>query len=893
MTPERWQKIIDLADAASEFGIEEREAFLDKVCAGDDAMRSEVESLVAADQQTASFIDDPAFGIAADLIAGDQPESLIGQMIGLYKITDLLGAGGMGEVYLATDTRLGRKVALKFLPAYFTNDKPSVRRFEQEARAASALNHPNIITVYEIGQSNGRHFIATEFVEGETLRHRLKRCPMTVAEVLDVATQTAGALAAAHQAGVVHRDIKPDNIMVRPDGLIKVLDFGLAKMSDEKRQMQSAGGLLESRTDTRTGAVLGTPYYMSPEQARGLKADPRTDIFSMGVVIYEMLTGRKPFEGETNSHIIVAILEKDPPAVSEVSPAVPSGFDDIVTRALQKDMAARYQTAADMLEDLKSLERRLELDRHSTPDLRAKRKEDHKEDHKENRKALSAKRSISQIRHYRGRNLALGSLAIAGALASIIYFSSFGQRKAIDSVAILPFTSAGTDADARYLADGIADDLTNSLSRLPGLTVISNRAASRYKASDTQAAQPDIQAVGRELKVQAVVAGSVVQRGDRIYVNAELIDARNNRHLWGQHYDRKPADILGLQEEIARGISETLRVSSTSRKPDITAKRPTESTEAYQAYLKGRYFWNQRTEESLYKAISFFEQARGIDPNYGLAYAGLADSYQLLVFHGGLSPNDYCPKAKAAAERAIAVDDGLAEAHTALAYVRFLYDWDWAGAEAEFKRAIALNPNYATAHQWYGEFLGRLGRIDESLPERKRALILDPLSPIITSELGFSYFDARQYDRAVEEFRKAAELYPDFSPAHSFLAMSYEYSGLYDQAFAEIHRAIDLAKSDHYLLLQLARISAKAGKRAEARQLLAEITNGPEHHYFPRTHIASAYVALGDKERAFEWLEKAYTERDWGLPLIKTFPDFDDVRSDPRFSDLLKRLNLQ
>jgi len=354
----------------------------------------------------------------------------------------------------------------------------------------------------------------------------------------------------------------------------------------------------------------------------------------------------------------------------------------------------------------------------------------------------------------------------------------------------------------------------------------------------------------------------------------------------------KPADIVGLQEEIARSISETL-LTSTGRKPEPTAMRHTESTEAYQAYLRGRYFWNQRTEDSLQKAISFFDQARGIDPNYGLAYAGLADSYQLLVFHGGLSPTDYVPKARAAAERAIAIDDGLAEAHTALAYVRFYYDWDWAGAEREFKRAIELNPNYATAHQWYGELLGDLERNDESLAERKWALTLDPLSPIINSELGISYYEARQYDRAVEEFRKAAQLYPDFSPAHSFLAMAYESIGHYDEATAECRKAIDLARSDHYLLTQLARIYARSGRQTDARQLLGEMTNDSEHRYFPRTHIAAIHMALGDKERALEWLEKAYNQRDWGLPLIRTFPDFDDLRSDPRFQDLLKRMNLQ
>ena len=919
MNPERWQRIIDLAEAAAELQGDERAAFLGEACAPDGALRTEVESLLESDKRSAGFIEKSGFRIAAELIAGDPAGSLIGQNVGAYKIVDLLGVGGMGDVYLAEDARLRRKVALKFLPDYFTSDRTWIRRFEQEARAASALNHPNILTVYEIGESGGKQFIAAEFVEGRTLRQLIESAQMTLSEVLDLAIQVASALAVAHQAGIVHRDVKPENVMLRPDGYVKVLDFGLAKMSGgtpqspkaaapraNTREARHSSGLLESKSDTHTGAVLGTPYYMSPEQARGLKVDARTDLFSLGVLIYEMLTGRRPFQGETNSHVLVAILEEDPPSISDLSPDTPLGLDEIVTRALQKDTSARYQTAADLVTDLKRVKQSLERDGQFAPDLRERRRfwplgkaaRDRRarrlvgRGRKIDKKATSAKHLINEIWHYRKRSLALGSLAIA-ALVSIIYFSSFDGRKPIDSVAILPFTSAGADTDIGYLADGMADDLTNNLSRMPGLTVLSNRAASRYKDASAQAAGPDIRAIGRALNVRAVVAGSVIERGDRVYVRAELIDARDNRHLWGQRYDRKREDIFGIQKEIASGISEALRVDLTGQKPDLTARPHTESTEAYQAYQKGRHYWNQRTEEALYKAISFFDQARGIDPNYGPAYAGLADSYQLLVFHGGLSPKDYVPSARAAAERAIAIDDGLAEAHTALAYVKFLYDWDWAGAEVEFRRAIEINPNYATAHQWYGEFLGRLGRIDESLPERKMALTLDPLSPIIRSELGYSYLEARQYDRAIEEFRKATDLYPDFSPAHDFLALAYEYSGLYDQALAECHKAIDPAKSDHFLLTQLAHIYAMSGKRAESRRLLAEITNEPKHRYFPPTYVATVYVALGDKERAFQWLDKAYSERDWGLVGLRVFPEFDDVRSDPRFSDLLKRMNLE
>jgi serine/threonine-protein kinase len=671
--------------------------------------------------------------------------------------------------------------------------------------------------------------------------------------------------------------------------------------------MVESDGLLESDSNSQTGLVFGTPHYMSPEQARGETVDLRTDIFSLGVVIYEMLTGRRPFEGETNSHVVVAILERDPPPLSEISPGLPSDLDRIVTKALRKDRLARYQTAADLIADLKSLKQRLQLDAQSAPDLPERRPSiavgELSEDERASglvgpggasnikRKTLSGTQLISQVRHYR-RSLALGSLAIAGTAASIIYFSTFERRKAIDSVAILPFTSASADPDAECLAEGIADHLTNSLSRLSGLTVISNRAASRYKVARPQAAGPDIQAVGRELKVRAVVAGTVVQRGDRVYVDAELIDARNNRHLWGQRYDRKAADIFGMQEEIASGISEALRSSFSGQKQGLTAKHHTESREAYQAYLKGRHFWNQRTNEGLQNAIQFFDQAIGIDPSYGAAYAGLGDSYQLLTFYSGLSPATYSPRARAAAERAIAIDDELAEAHTTLAYVKFYYDWDWTAAEAEFKRAIQLNPNYATAHQWYGEFLGNLGRVDESLAERNKALTLDPLSPIISTEVGDSYYQARQYDRAVEEFRKAAKLYPDFSPAHSFLAMGCESSGLYDEALAEIQRAIDLFKNDVFLALR-ARILARSGKPREARQALAEITNQSKHGFLPPTLIARVYAALGDKEQAFEWLDKAYAERDWGLVALRVDPTLDDLRSDPRFSDLLKRMNLQ
>jgi DNA-binding winged helix-turn-helix (wHTH) protein/TolB-like protein/Tfp pilus assembly protein PilF len=480
--------------------------------------------------------------------------------------------------------------------------------------------------------------------------------------------------------------------------------------------------------------------------------------------------------------------------------------------------------------------------------------------------------------------LSLATITIAAVV--IAYFLLPKNDKAIHSLAILPFTIDGNDPDLEPLAEGLANDLANRLSRLPELIVISSNAVARYKA---RGAAPDAQAIGREFKVEAVVVGKVEQRGDRIYIDVELIDARDNSHLWGEV---KLTDIFSAQKDIANGISNRLRPGLTEKEQNPSAKRDTESIEAYRAYLKGRHSWNKRTEEGLREAIKFFDRAREVDPNCALAYAGLADSYQILAFHGALSPMEYFPMAKAAAEKAIGIDNNLAEAHTALAYMKYVYDWDWAGADAEFKQAIKLNPNYATAHQWYGEYLGQMGHFDEGLAERKKALRLDPLSPIITSQQGYSYLDARRYDSAIEEFRKASELYPDFSLAHDFLSYALALNGLYDDAIAERQKAITLT-NDSYHFTGLAMIYAKSGRRVEAQKLLTEIILNSKNRYYPLAHIAAVYAALDDKDKAFQWLDKAYQRKDWAMVRLKVEPVFDSLRSDARFSELLKRMKLQ
>jgi len=892
MTPQRWQQVNELFAAVVELEPEQRATVLDQTCADDPLLRSEVESLLLSDGSGWKLIERPALEMAAALLANEQWQLTPGQSFSHYEIVSLIGKGGMGEVYLAKDNFLNRRIALKLLPGDYTSDSEHLRRFQQEAQAASALNHPNILTIHEIGQAEEQPFIATEFVDGQTLRQRLKRA-LTLSETLEIAIQVGNALSAAHQAGIVHRDIKPENIMLRRDAYVKVLDFGLAKLTEHR----------ESRTrphaaddvDVSTGLVMGTVKYMSPEQAHGEQVDARSDIFSFGVVLYEMIAGCTPFEGETANEMIAAITGREPPPLTDA----PQEVQTVVAKALRKRKEERYQTIENLLMDLKRLKEDKTVTSMGAETIA--RKLDGSGLATSEAVAIFTASTVERLANgsRQVRSIMFGSAAIVVVIAAVILFfwsrnfwpanSLSKNEKSINSVAILPFANGSSDPNVQYLSDGIADYLTNALSRLPALTVISNNAAARYRSRDQTGGQ-DVLDAAHALNVEAVLTGRMAQQGSRIQVSIELIDVRNNRHLWNKRYERDATDILSVQEEIAKELSETLRSRLTGNEKDQLSKRYTQSNEAYQAYLRGRYAWNKRTEPDLQKAINFFNEAIGIDPQFSLAYAGLADSYQVLIFHGGLPPSAYSPMAKAAAERAIEIDDSLAEAHTALAYVKFYYEWDWPGAEREFKRAIELNPNYATTHQWYGEYLGNMGRQDESFAERQKALRLDPLSPIITSELGFSYLYARKYDQAIEEFRKAAELYPDFSPAHDFLAYAYQQVGRYDEAIAETQKSIALAHDSHDFI-GLARINARSGRRGEAQRLLRDIAEGSKDRYYSSALMATVYVALGDKDRAFEWLEKAYQQRDWGLVQLRVSPDFDSIRNDPRFVDLLNRMS--
>lgn len=827
-----------------------------------------------------------------------------GTKLGRYEIRSQLGAGGMGEVYLVQDTQLERTIALKVLRTDIASDRQRMRRFVQEAKAAAALNHPNIAHIYEIGEIDGISFIAMEYIDGKTLRQYLKQSETRLTEILDIAVQIASALAAAHEAGLVHRDIKPENTMRRSDGLVKVLDFGLVKLTDPPMTTDTEAPT-KALVHTDAGIVMGTANYMSPEQARGQKVDARTDIWSLGVLIYEMTTGRLPFSGATATDIIASIVRTEPISLTRFSPELPSKLEEIVAKALAKDREDRYQTVKDLLVDLRRLKKRLdfetELERSKPANsaaaageltsgcstVRTSPEPTESSGNVSGARLSSAEYVATEIKRHKTAVVG-GFLALLITVSGILYFSYFrGSDKAvIDSLAVLPFTNDSADPETEYIADGITESIIYSLSQLPNLKVTPRNSAFRYKGKDTEA---DV--VGRDLGVQALLMGRIAQRADNLTISAELVDARNNRVLWGQQYNRKRPDLLAVQEEIAKEISEKLRLKLTGEDQKQLTRGNTANAEAYQLYLRGRYFWNKRTGEAINKSIEYFNQAIEKDSNYALAYAGLADSYVLLPSYATTPTKEAYPKARVAAMKALELNEKLAEAHTALAYVKESYEWDLAGAEREFKRSIELNPNYPTGHQWYGEYLSVVGRHGEAIAELKKGLELDPLSLVINRELGGALSFAGQYDQAIEQFRKTLDIDPSF-PVHRDLAWAYTQKGLYEKAIAEFQKGINLHGEASFKLSGLGYTYAVSGNRRDAQRVLERSKELSQKLYVPATHIAVIYAGLGEKEQAFQWLEKAYNERDEGLIYLNVAPVWGSLRSDPRFHDLVRRVGL-
>ena len=771
---------------------------------------------------------------AVTFVAKSGSFTMIGQAISHYRILEKLGGGGMGVVYKAQDTQLGRFVALKFLPDELAQDTQALERLRREARAAAALNHPNICTIFEIGEHNGQRFIVMELLQGQTLRQRIGGNPLPLGVLLDLGTQIADALAMAHAKGIVHRDIKPANIFITELGQAKILDFGLAKVSSPAEIDENAETLMTQEVDpdrlTSTGVMLGTIAYMSPEQVKAEPLDSRTDLFSFGSVLYEMATGKSAFDGSSAGDICGAILHREPLRPSQCNPQVPVALEVVIRNALEKNRELRYQHISDIRTELQRLER---------------------------------------------------SMAQSGALRP-------GRvSKTIDSLAILPFENVSSGPDHEYLSDGIAGTLINNLATVPKLRVMAQSTILRYKGRGL-----DPQALGRELNVRAVLTGRIMQRGESLRIGTELVDVATGSQLWGAQYDRKLDDIFAIQDQISEEICGRLRLKLTRAEKGRLTKRQTSDAEAYRLYLKGHHHRNRWTEDGFYKAIEYFKQAVAKDPRYALAYTNLAESYVLLRWNGYLPSRDAFPKAKVAALTALELDPDLGEAHNPLAAVFWLYEWQWQEARNEFERSLELNPTYPVANHWYAEYLMTMGWQAEAIARMQEGQRLDPLSLIVSVANGWHFYLARRYDDAIDQLRRSDELEPNYAMTHWALGLLFRGMGHYEVAIAEGEKGVKLSGGSLLMSAALAQTFAAAAKRTQAIEILDELTALKKQKYVEPYFFAGIHSGLGQDDRAIEYLEKSYEEHSHWLIYLHIDPAMDGLRSNPRFQDLLRRVGL-
>jgi serine/threonine protein kinase/tetratricopeptide (TPR) repeat protein len=853
MTPDRWQQVKCVLQEALEIAPEQRAAFLDRACSTDHSLRREVESLLSSSNEVRSSFMKSSAEAALRLTKGKR--------LGDFEIVSLIGAGGMGEVYRARDCRLERDVAIKVLPRFVSFDPERLHRFEHEAKAAAALNHPNILAVFQMGTYEGAPYLVSELLEGETLREQVKQGPIKLKRAIDYGLQIAHGLAAAHEKGIVHRDLKPENLFIARDSQIKILDFGLAKLTHAESETQ----VTKQTLDTEPGAVLGTVGYMSPEQVRGQAADHRSDIFAFGAILYEMLSGKRAFQGETTADTMSAILSKEPKSISQVVPSISRAVSQVVHHCLEKDPASRYQSAMELISSLE-----------------------------ESAMASKAPQWLSVSRRRRWYAMVSTGLAASVLAAiSVLGFNLGGWRDRfrlatgstqIDSLAVLPLENLSKDPSQDYFSDGITDALTTELAQIGALRVISRTSAEHFKG--TRETLPEI---GRKLNVEAIVEGSVTRSENHVRITAQLIDVQTDRHLWARSYERELKDVLTLQDEVARDIAREIRIKLTpEERTRLAVARPVDPG-SHEAYLRGRYWWHRRGRESELKGLQYFEQAVQLDPSYAPAWAGIADSYIVMAHHGGLPPKEAMPKAKDAALKALQLDSSLAEAHASLATVKMSYEWDYIAAENEFARAIELNPNYATAHHWYAHYLVIKQRFPEALIEIQKAHDLDPYSLVINGFWGLALYYSRDYERASIQFRSMLDLDPSERPIVSEkLAEVYEQKGDYAHALEQRRDALMLSRATE---------DAKSLANAYAH-------GGAETYWCKRIELAQRppaasaldlailYARQGDRDRALRFLERAYQEHSPWLNFMACEPAFDSIRTDPRFQKLAHEIGL-
>jgi len=805
----------------------------------------------------------------------------------------------MGEVYLTQDTKLDRQVALKVLPVEIAANEDRMRRFVQEAKSAAALNHPNIAHIYEIGEVDGLNFIAMEFVDGRTLREAIHDNKTDLKTLLKHLLQVADGLAKAHGSGIVHRDLKPDNVMITRDGHAKILDFGLAKLIDAVPESSAESGeaataIMPAQLST-PGMIMGTVGYMSPEQARAKAVDQRSDIFSFGCVLYEATTGRKPFAGDSIVDTLHKIIYDPAPAITDFNPSASIELQRVIRKCLAKEPEKRYQTIRDTANDLEELLAEMkganDFERSVAPSPReisnsvpGSTATGRAQSTASVTQQSSAEYIVSGFKQHKLVVLITLLLLVGFGVGSTLYLRSRNNSKTIESVAVMPFVNETGNADLEYLSDGMSETLINGLSQIPNLNVKARSSVFRYKGKEL-----DPKKIAADLNVQAILTGRVTERDDQLTLSLELIDASSENVLWSQQYNRKQSELVTLQSEIARDVSNKLKSKLSGEDVAKVQKNYTTNPEAYQLYLKGKFYWNKRTAEGLKQAVNCYQQAIEKDPNYALAYSGLAETFVLFSSYDVAPADDSMPQAKAAALRALEIDDSLAEAHTALGFYFSNYEWDRLNSEKEYRRAIELKPNYSTAHHWFGADLSNVKRMEESLIEMKRAEELDPLSGIIGTNLGDMLVFARRYDEAIAQYKRVLLRNPNFAYAHRALGWAYGSKGMYEEALTETRAAIQMTNlGKGFFGLWLAR----SGNRTEALKVLADLKKESGVQYVQNYDFALLYIGLGDKEQALNYLEKHMVARAETANSYAVAPELDELRSEPRFKAMLKKMNL-